>query len=180
MVGQAHAFAALTPILAGHELELKDYLGRLPEEGESPLARVGRTHFARWVVIPELVYEGPPQRPDSLKAQYLLFTCCFDGPDLTGYLTTLDERLGGTAQAVWGHCAGYRGAGDLERYLTHNRIDTGLFFAAYPQATVERVLADVDRRSRVLSFVLAHQGADDATLLDDWRRAFPSGGSAPG
>ena len=170
--GQVQTFAALTPIRAGHEQALRSYLAALGPEA-SPMARVPGTHYARWVVIPRLQYEGHPQKPDVLKSQYLLFTACFDGRRLDPYLTSLRFQVGAEADDIWGHCIGYNGLTDLCRYLRHNRITSNLFVVDQPAASVEEVRHALDLRRRVKAFVIEHRGVDNAAeLWGAWRREF--------
>lgn len=63
--GQVYALTVLTPILDGHETELAEYLDTLPAGEQSPLARVPGTHFARWVIIGDVVYEGLEQEESA-------------------------------------------------------------------------------------------------------------------
>ncbi len=102
--GQAHALTVLTPILAGHESLLAALLDTFPSGRGSPLAAVPGTHFARWVIIGDVVFETPGQRRDHLRQARLLFTSNLDGP-LEPYLEVLRTGLGETADAIWSHCA---------------------------------------------------------------------------
>lgn len=170
--GQAYSFLALTPVIAGREVGLRAYIWSLPAGSGSPLARLPQTHFARWVLIPELVYEGPPQRPDPLKSQYLLFTSCFDGTEPGPYLDAVRDQMGEEADRIWGNCAGYRGRDDLKRYLLHNQIDTALFFSSYGDTPVADVCAALELRERVQDFVVGHQTTEELALLNEWRQKF--------
>jgi hypothetical protein len=176
--GSVEVFVALTPIVAGRELPLQDHLRSLPPGPGSPLANVPGTHFGRWLVIRELVYEGPPQRPDSLKSQYLLFSACYDTP-LLPWLDRLERGLGDEAEAIWGNCVGFAGGG-LKYYLLHNQLtDMALFYRGY-SASVEEVRASLRRRRRIHDFILEHEGAEDARLVKEWRETFGGGdGSRP-
>ncbi|MDQ4098021.1 MAG: hypothetical protein M3144_09165 [Actinomycetota bacterium] len=177
VVGQSYALTVLTPIIAGHEIQLRAALRSLPVGGDSPLARVPRTHFGRWVIVPQPAFEGPPQRPDPWKSQYLIFTSCFDG-DLDSYLYDLCTLMGDDADRVWSHCVGYPGSAEpaaFARYLRHNQVDTQVFFAAYPDATVDDVRESLARRDQLLAFVLATQGVDDLELHHRFREAFGGG-----
>lgn len=174
VLGQAYALTCLTPIIAGQEIALRTHLRGLPIAAESPLARVPRTHFGRWVIIPQPAFEGPPMRPDPWKSQYLLFTSCFDG-DLDSYLDDLCRLIGDDVDGVWRHCVGYPGSQDplaFGRYLRHNRVPTEVFFAAYPEATVGTVRDSLALRDKVLEFTLATQTADEAELHRRWREEF--------
>jgi hypothetical protein len=76
--GQAGALTVLTPVASGAEPALRAYLEGL-RAGASPLTRLPRTHFGRWVIVSELAPDDEPQ-PDRLAGPYLLFTASFDGP----------------------------------------------------------------------------------------------------
>ncbi|MDQ6751151.1 MAG: hypothetical protein M3Z33_10405 [Actinomycetota bacterium] len=173
--GQARALTVLTPILSGREAALAGYLSALPAGAESPLADAPRTHFARWVVIDALVYQGPPQRRDQLGAARLLFTSNFDG-DLDSYLEGLRTGMGERADEVWGHCAGYPGhdhPGRFAAYLRAHALDSDLFFAAYGDLTVEKVRVNLELRERLVAFVMRSQGLEDEPLQQAFLREFP-------
>jgi hypothetical protein len=172
--GQATALTAFTPIDSGRAEELHAYLRALPGGAESPLARLPRTHVARWVVIDRLPAD-PPER-DTLDRPYLLFTSCIDG-DVESYLRELAERLPEEADAIWGHCAGYPGAGDgaaFARWLLDHHLPTALFVAAYPNATVHDVRGSLAARDQLLRFVLEAQALDPQARLERFRAAFPA------
>lgn len=159
--GQAYSLTVLAPILDGHEAELARYLNGLQSGDHSPLAGVRGTHFARWVVIDDVVYEGPDQgEREQLQHARLLFTSNFDG-QLASYLEALRTGLGDSADAIWGHCIGYPGASDADAfgdYLRHHQIDSSLFFAAYGDRTVEDVKRSLAVRTKFIGFALRAQG----------------------
>jgi hypothetical protein len=153
----------LAPVLAGRVDELQRTLEALPDEELSPLARVPGLHFARWVIVPDLVYGAEPQRPDRLRRPLLIFTSTFDG-SLDDHLAVLLEGLGESADAVWGHCDGWPGRGQGAEWLRAHRVNTGLFVAAYPEATVERVRRSLAARERLLALAEETQRADTEAL----------------
>jgi hypothetical protein len=159
--GQAYSLTVLTPVIDGHETHLAQYLDALPSGDQSPLASVPATHFARWVVIDDVIYEGPDQGDrDHLKHPRLLFTSNFDGA-LEPYLEAMRTGLGETADVIWGHCMGYPGRDDAEafhRYMLHHQIDSSLFFAAYGDRTVQDVKRSLAVRTKLIEFVLRAQG----------------------
>jgi hypothetical protein len=162
--GQAYALTVLTPIEPGAQDDLRRYLEGLRASG-SPLARLPRTHFGRWVIVGDFV--GDDERAsDRLATPYLLFTACFDGA-LDSYLDELCDELAGEASAIWGRCAGApqppAGAA-LKAYLRAHEAKTGFFVAAYPQATVGQVRAALERREDVIAFARGAQGMDPAQL----------------
>jgi hypothetical protein len=162
--GQAGALTVLTPIEPGAQDDLRHYLEGVRANG-SPLARLPRTHFGRWVIVPDFVPDGE-REPDRLASPYLLFTACFDGA-LDSYLDELCEALAAEAPAIWGRCTGapqpLTGAA-LKAYLRAHHATTGFFVAAYPQATVEHVRDALAQREDVIAFARSAQGMDPAQL----------------
>jgi hypothetical protein len=180
--GQAYALTVLTPIISGQESALQEYLENLGGGAQSPLEKTGTTHLARWVIIPQLVYEGEPQKPDSLKSQYLLFESNFDGADLDAYLAILIRTMPAECDAIWRHCVGYPGVADLDKfkaYIRHNQINATFFVAAYPLATVADVRQSLAFREKFTSFVVSGQNLDAAALQNAFQKTFPVPGSAP-
>ncbi|MDQ6606505.1 MAG: hypothetical protein M3Z06_08170 [Actinomycetota bacterium] len=173
--GQVYALTVLTPILSGHEVKLSRYLDALEGGERSPLAGVPGTHFARWVVIGDVVYEGSEQgRRDHLELSRLLFTSNFDG-ELDPYLEALRTGLGERAEEIWGHCLGYPGHADADafaRYLRAHQIQSSLFFAAYGDRTVPDVKRSLTTRAKVVDFALRCQGLGAAELKAAFDREF--------
>ncbi len=173
--GQACALTVLTPIRERGESALTHRLSTLEPGPASPLAHVAGTHFARWVVIGDVVYEGTSQRrPDHLKAGRLLFTSNFDGP-LGPYLEQLRTGLGEVADEIWGHCAGYPGsadAGGFAAYMRSHQIESSLFFAAYGTRTAEEVKRSLATRRQVIDFAVRSQQLAPAELQAEFRETF--------
>ncbi len=173
--GQAYSLTVMTPILADHGSALSAYLDGLGPEAASPLARVPGTHFARWVILDDVVYEGARQRRDALKAPRLLFTSNFDGP-LDAYLEALRTEMGEDADAVWGHCTGYPGRVDapaFAAYFRNHQLESALFFAAYGDQSVAQVQANLAQRTRLIEFAMAAQGLEPAELKARFQTEFP-------
>ncbi len=171
--GQAYALTVMTPIERGAEDELRAYLEGLRETG-SPLAKLPRTHFGRWVIVPDYVSELDQPKEDRLVSQYLLFTSNFDGPR-DSYLDELCEVLADEAGEIWGRCVGCPepAAGrPLRDYLVHNQLKTGFFVAAYGHATVQQVEAALDQRERMIDFAVSVQGAPPDELQRRFRDEF--------
>jgi hypothetical protein len=171
--GQAYAFMAMTPIVHGEEAALRSYIEGIPP-ASSPFAKLPRTHFARFVILDGFYNEDAQPKDDDLESQYLIFTSNLDGP-LDSYLDELCERLGAEAGEIWGRCHGCpqpAAGAALKRYLLHNQIDTGLFFAAYGDATVERVTTSLDQRERMIGFAIASQGMTPEDLQSAFHAEF--------
>jgi hypothetical protein len=150
--GQAYALTVITPIAPGAAGDLRGYLDGL-RAGPSPLARLPRTHFGRWVIVEDLVPEDE-RRPAHLDAPQLVFTACFDG-ERDSWLDELCRDLETEAAAIWGRCAGAPAppaGAPLRDYLVGHQVTTGFFVAAYPQATVADVRAALEQRERLIAF----------------------------
>jgi hypothetical protein len=172
--GQAYSLTVLTPVLQGRESALARRLNGLGAGPQSPLAGVPGTHFARWVVIDDVVYEGQGQR-DHLERARLLFTSNFDGA-LEDYLAGMRTGLGDAADAIWGECAGYPGRADaaaFAAYMRAHQIDSSMFFAAYGDRTVAEVERSLAARRQVMEFAVANQGLGAAALQAAFTEAFP-------
>jgi hypothetical protein len=165
--GQAYSLTVITPIMDGRETQLAEYLNGLQGGDRSPLAEVRGTHFARWVVIGDVVYEGPQEgEREHLKHARLLFTSNFDG-ELDSYLEALRTGMRASADAIWGNCIGYPGSGEagaFASYMRHHQIDSSLFFAAYGDRTVEEVQRSLALRIKFIEFALGAQGLPTAEL----------------
>jgi hypothetical protein len=165
--GQAYCLTVLTPVIDGREMRLAQLLDRLPSGAQSPLAGVPGTHFARWAVMSDVVYQGPEQGPrEHLAHARLLFTSNFDGA-LDPYLEALRTGLGASADDIWGNCIGYPGsaqASGFARYLRHHQINSALFFAAYGDRTVSDVTRSLALRARLIDFAVRAQGMSPSDL----------------
>jgi hypothetical protein len=160
--GQMSAITVIAPIVPGEEAALRTCLEDLHE---SPLAALAGTHFGRWVVVRDFTPGAGDRRPDTLAYPYLLFTATIDGP-IPAYLEALAALP--VAHAIWGHCIGCPDAAGLAGYLEHNRIETGLLFAASPDAPVAEVRRCLRTRERAIGLALRTQGMDAAAA----QRAF--------
>jgi hypothetical protein len=176
--GLVSAITVWTPILPGHEEELDRYLESLPDGVDSPAARIEWTHLARWLIVPQLVFQGPPMKVDSLHSAYLVFTAAFDGGK-DDYVEALRTRLAAECDAIWGHCVAYPGAGDPEafrRYLQHNELRNRLFVSTYPDATVAEIRAGLELKRRLLAFAVRAQAMEAEELQQTFLELF--GGEA--
>jgi hypothetical protein len=147
-----------TPIQPGREGDLRACLEGLDKD-DSPLAKVPRTHMARWIVIPDMPVAPGTDLHDPLGTQFLLFTSNFDG-DVDSYLRELVELIPDEAAQIWGHCIGCpqpaEGAA-LKAYLHRNQVDSGVVFAAYGDASVAQVKRALDKRARLIDFAVRAQ-----------------------
>lgn len=169
VAGRTYSLMVWTPIRPGEEDALRAYLQGL-DTSDSPLRGSPRTHMARWIVVADMPVAPGTSLRDPLGTQFLLFTSNFDG-DADSYLHELVAQIPAEAAAIWGHCVGCpqpaEGAA-LKAYLHRNQVDSGVAFAAYPNASVAQIRSALDKRARLIDFVVRAQEMTPAKR----RRAF--------
>lgn len=171
--GQMYALTVFTPIAVDRVDDLSAFLDGLPLQS-SPLRRLDMVHFARWVIVRDFVSDPSQPQPEHLPSPYLLFSATFDG-SLDAFLDDLCDKLASEAETIWGCCTGApvpAGGPALKAYLKHNQIQTGLFFAAYPDATVSDVQQALAIRDKTIAFAARAQGMEVAAVREAFLREF--------
>lgn len=169
-MSDGRGFTALTPIADGRVDDLRDHLRGLPTGPRSPLTRVRGTHFARWAVV---AFDGKDGRPQPGVPPHLLFSAEFDG-ELDAYAAALCRGLGADAHAIWSHCEGYPGEGELSDWLLRHRVVPGYSVVAYPGVTADQVRANLALRDRLNEFALKATALDPPALHRAWLQSFRS------
>jgi hypothetical protein len=132
----------------------------LPRDHTSPFARVSSTHFARLVVLDDVVFVGAPSCEEHLKSRYLIFETNFDG-DLDPYLIRMAKEVPNFVDSVWKHCVGYPGLADpaaFAAYMKKCQIETTFFFADVNNKTVQQNLKALQVQSALSHFIERNQG----------------------
>jgi hypothetical protein len=170
--GQVYGLTILSPILESDRIDICDatvlrwYLASLPRDHTSPFARVSSTHFARLVVMDDVVFVGSPSREEHLKSRYLVFETNFDG-DLDTYLTRMAREIPEFVDSVWKHCVGYPGVADpaaFAAYMKKCQIETTFFFADVNDKTVQQNLKALQVQSALAHFIERNQGKPPAEI----------------
>lgn len=172
-LGRMYALTVFTPIIMDRLGDLRAYLDGLSPQS-SPLQRLDAVHFARWVIVPDFVSDPSQPRPEHLPSPYLLFSATFN-QSLDAFLDELCDKLAAEAEAIWACCTGapvpVRGVA-LKDYLKHNQVQTGLFFAAYPNASVTTVKRALDARTKAIAFAARAQGMELPALREAFLQEF--------
>jgi hypothetical protein len=180
MGGTAYGLTMLSPVrpdsgAVSPLASLLSVLDRLPRGAESPLTSVPGTHFARWIALSRLPYEGPPARPDALRSAYLLFVADFDG-DLDTFVNALAAQAPHLVDAIWQHCVAYPGVAKpdaLRAYVRRCQVPSTFLFGAYPSTPLPTVLRALATQRALSDFVAgcAHRrGADLQAAFAEFRR----------
>jgi hypothetical protein len=170
--GQIYGLTILSPVLEGgtldigHATALRWYLASLPSDHTSPFAQVSSTHFARLVVMDDVVFVGAPAIEEHLNSRYLVFETNFDG-DLDTYLTRIAKEIPDLVDSVWKHCVGYPGVADpaaFVAYMKKCQIETTFFFADVNDHTVQQNLKALQVQSALSHFIEQNQGKPAAEI----------------
>jgi len=182
--GTVYGLTILSPIIEddkatpSHDLQIRQYLAGLPTDERSPFAswqnstQGGQpaTHLARLVVMDDVIYVGMPACEEHLNSKYLIFESNLDGGpngDLDGYLRGLAETAAEHLDAIWSHCVGYPGAGNVDafvKYMKACQLTTTFFFAAVNDKSVTESLRALQTQKAVAEFIATHQGMPAAQL----------------
>jgi hypothetical protein len=173
--GQLYGLTILSPIIrdrtgVAHDLAIRKYLSRMSNGEHSPFAKVPGTHFARLVVMDDVVFVGSPTLEEHLKSAYLAFTSDFDG-DLDSYLQSMARSIPSVLDAIWEHCVGYprsTDAGKFTEYMKKCQVTTTFYFADVNDRTLGQTLKALQVKSELAAFVVENQGQAAGTL----RQAF--------
>jgi len=170
--GSVYGLTLLCPILndeqanPSHDLQIRNYLAKLPTGEGSPFALGPGTHLTRLVVMDDVIYVGMPACEGHLRSKYLVFESNCDG-DMEGYLRGLAETIPEHLDAIWGHCTGYPGASDFTKLLAYMKacqIETTFFFAAVNDKSVAETLEALQTQQAVAEFITSHQGMEAQQL----------------
>ena len=174
--GNGYGLTALLPIVAGREDDLEAHLATL-DPLASPFGRVPQAHFTRLLVIRDLVYQGPPQIPESLDSSYLIFTSSFDGK-LDRYLQDLARLVGEEAAEVFAHTVGFPGVGDpgaFASWILKHKRDNGYVLTPWPFASVQDVKEGLRVQKGFGELVEGARDMDDAELQAAFGRLMAGG-----
>jgi hypothetical protein len=123
-------------------------------------------------------WPGAPKPPPRLRSDYLLFSADVTAPSYRAdslpdsFFRDLATHMSADADKVWGHCLGYPGITDVERfaeYMKQSQIKIGLYYAAFPDATADDINRALHIRAELGAFAFTNQDVKSARAL---RRAY--------
>ncbi|MGI9097659.1 MAG: hypothetical protein ACR2H2_04055 [Solirubrobacteraceae bacterium] len=110
------------------------------------LVKLSFIHFARWSVIKQIPYNGPPQSKRKLRYPHMYFESNFNG-GWEEYIDAFSHILTRGMTAFWGSSYGFPKplpTAPFKKYIQDNETEADHFYSAYPEATstiVQRALA---------------------------------------
>jgi hypothetical protein len=176
--GKVYGLTILSPIIddeqavPSHDLQIRNYLAKLPTDQNSPFALAPATHLTRLVVMDDVIYVGMPSCEEHLKSKYLVWESNCDG-DLNTYLTGLATAIPEHLDAIWSHCVGYPGAANTQAFIDYMKacqLETTFFFAAVNDKSVPETLRALQTQRAVADFIADHQGMDPARIQSEFKQ----------
>jgi hypothetical protein len=154
--GRATAITVLTPVRSGHTalLRIVLFVGAHVKQLTEALEKLSFIHYARWTIVTDLPYNGPPQKRDKLHYDYLFFETNFNGT-WDEYIDAFSEVVPTRMRAIWGSSFGFPGpqpVGPFKAYIHANDLPIAHYYAAYPEATTKAILAALRVRKQVGDF----------------------------
>lgn len=181
--GEKYGFTGLFPITREQSPTLRVFLHSLNDTatypGGSPFSHVPIIHMARLFVVDRLTYQGTPAKADTLKSDYLVFVCDFDGDSIDTLIQAMVGNIPTEVAGIWGRCVRFPGVQQrdlLSDYFTRCQVTTTLFMADQPAATVGNILTGLMCRRRLVDLIRKDQSAPrNAVALkqdfeDMWRQ----------
>jgi hypothetical protein len=171
--GRAQAITVLTPIKPGWTLWLRYnfFFGRHVLYFTKKLRMLSFIHYARWSIVTRIAENGPPQQPERLIYNYLLFTTNFNGT-WDQYIDAFSEIIPWRIRMIWTSSFGFPGPLPAERfkdYIRKNEFVTNHYYAAYPQASTTQVLSALELCAKFERFT---SGVREDIEADDFRSAW--------
>jgi len=101
------------------------------------LRQLSFIHFARWTLVTELPYNGPPQRKGRLRYPHMYFESNFNG-GWEEYIDAFSHILARGMTAFWGSSYGFPKplpTAPFKAYIQVNETEADHYYSAYPDAT---------------------------------------------
>ena len=172
--GAATAITVLTPVKRGWRAWLLGafYLGQTIRLSTYILRKLSFIHFARWCILRDVPYNGPPQEREELKHNYLLFESNFNGT-WDQYIDAFSHIVPAQMKMVWGSSWGFPGpvpVGPFKDYIRRNEYEANHYYSAYPEATTTMIASSLTLEDRFAEFDARAGDMSDEQLQQAWLR----------
>ncbi len=175
--GNAYGLTLLCPITNGSRGDqsyaeiLRDHLEKLPVDGQSPMAKVPNTYFARFYILNDVFYEGFPIEDEHLKSKYLVFSSNFHG-DRDTYVRGMWEAAETAVKEIWKDCVAFDGvhtAEDFVDYVKKCQVDNDLFFNGSTDESLAEQLKSLYSKQEFTRFAYENQGLSAVELQKNFK-----------
>jgi len=175
--GNSYALTTFCPIRNGHKDGIPNYsltrekLQELPENQNSPMARVDNTYVARFYILDDAIFLSSPNKLDKLQSKYLVFASDFHG-DPDTYLTGMWNSISQDIRNIWENCVGFEKVDSSQsfvEYIKKCQLYTTFFFNGSTDESLQEQLKSLFLKQEFSKFVFAHQGVPPGKLLNDFK-----------
>jgi hypothetical protein len=170
--GQAIAITVFSTVKwwGGVWLPVLFLIARLFPRVLGTLEKLSFIHFARWTLVREIPYNGPPQQQEHLAYPHLFFESNFNG-GWEEYIDAFSHVLTSGMNAFWGSSYGFPKplpTGPFKHYIHENEIEASHFWSAYPDATTTMVLGAIELAERLADFQERTKNVSPGEFADAW------------
>ena len=170
--GNAYGLTTFCPIINGSQENrsfadrTRDVLQNLPENENSPMARVPNTYLCRMFVLEDVFYQGKPAVLEHLQSQYLVFSSNFHG-ERDAYIGGMWDAASDSIKKIWQHCVAFSRVNDSKGFVDYIRkcqVQTTFYFNGSTDDSLAEQLKALYLKQEFAKFVHEHQGEDAAAL----------------
>lgn len=136
------------------------------------LVKLSFIHFARWSVISEIPYNGPPQSKKKLRYPHMYFESNFNG-GWEEYIDAFSHILTSGMASFWGSSYGFPKAlptAPFKAYIQENETEASHYYSAYPEATITMVKAALAVDGKLAPLKDRAESMDPDAFAAAWKR----------
>ncbi|MGI8802263.1 MAG: hypothetical protein ACR2KV_08830 [Solirubrobacteraceae bacterium] len=144
---------------------------RIPKLTEK-LVELSFIHFARWSLIDEIPYNGPPQPTQKLRYTHLYFESNFNG-GWEEYIDAFSHVLATNMAVFFGAAYGFKRVppvGPLKTYIRDHETEASHYYSAYPEATITMVKAALSLEDKIAPLRRTAAELEPAAFADAYRK----------
>jgi len=166
IAGKSYALTAITRMQPFKTKGLEGVIGAIKlgmfKQIQLRLIDLSFIHFARWVIIKRDAFPwlGPPQEPEDLRYDYLLFCSNFNGP-WESYIAAFSSVIPGGMDNIWRWSVKYpmsRPLRPLLDYIRNCQYQTTYYYNAYPGASTNDIKSALALEAELGTFARSCDG----------------------
>jgi hypothetical protein len=144
---------------------------RIPKLTDT-LVKLSFIHFARWSIIPELPYNGPPQKKGKFRYPHMYFESNFNG-GWEEYIDAFSHILTSGMASFWGSSYGFPKAlptQPFKEYIQQNETEASHYYSAYPESTITIVKGALEVDEKLAPLKRSAEGMEPDQFAAAWKR----------
>jgi hypothetical protein len=119
------------------------------------LRKLSFIHFARWALVKEIPYNGPPQSRQVLGYAHMYFESNFNG-GRDEYIDAFSHVMAPNMKVFFGSSYGFPGplpVGPFKDYIHANETEVSHYYSAYPDATITMIAGALELDEKLAPLV---------------------------